>query len=64
MVLVFFNVSCVVLCGWYGIRNIILATAEPEIVQERKDAESTKHQVCGFVRCLLLFQLFVFESDN
>jgi len=38
IVLMFFNVCCIVLCGWYGIQNVISAKAMSDIkLQDRHD---------------------------
>jgi hypothetical protein len=42
IVLIFFNLSCIVLCGWYGIQKVLDAQGESAKAQHRHD-EGTKN---------------------
>jgi hypothetical protein len=44
-VLVLFNVSCVILCGWYGIQNILKSRSEAGTLLDRNDDASKLKRV-------------------
>ena len=58
VVLILFNVSCVILCSWYGIQNILKSRSESEartLLDRNDDADKVKMVSGKWLLLLLLF---------